>query len=76
MKAKILLQIENAQVKYLGETIFQDLNFTWEEGQQWAIIGSSGRELTAFLETLRGTTHIPEGKISRPFSNDYTNQKK
>lgn len=75
MKAKILLQIENAQVKHLGKTVFEDLNFTWEEGQHWAIIGDSGRELTAFLETLRGTTHLPEGKISRPFSDTYTKQK-
>jgi molybdate transport system ATP-binding protein len=75
LKAKTLLHIENAQVKYLGKTVFQDLNFAWEEGQHWAIIGDSGHELTALLETLRGTTHIPEGKISRPFSDAYTKQK-
>jgi molybdate transport system ATP-binding protein len=75
LTSNILLQVENAQVHYLGKVTFQQLNFTWEEGQHWAIIGDSGRELTAFLETLRGTTHLPEGKISRPFSDSYTTKK-
>ncbi|MFN3997601.1 ATP-binding cassette domain-containing protein [Algoriphagus sp.] len=75
MTSKILLQVENAQVHHLGKVTFQHLNFTWEEGQHWAIIGDSGRELTAFLETLLGRTHLPEGRISRPFSESYTSKK-
>ncbi|MFL0681904.1 MAG: ATP-binding cassette domain-containing protein [Algoriphagus aquaeductus] len=75
MTSKTLLQIENAQVNYLGKAIFDQLNFTWNEGQHWAITGDSGRELTAFLETLRGTTHLPEGRIWRPFAADYISQK-
>lgn len=75
MTSKILLQVENAHVHYLGKVTFQRLNFIWQEGQHWAIIGDSGRELTAFLETLRGTTHLPEGRISRPFSESYTSKK-
>jgi molybdate transport system ATP-binding protein len=75
LASTVLLQVENAQVHYLGEATFQQLNFTWEKGQQWAITGDSGRELTAFLETLRGTTHLPEGSVSRPFSESYTAEK-
>ncbi len=75
MKPATLLQIEHAQVNYLGRTTFENLNFVWESGQHWAIIGDSGRELTAFLETLRGTTHLPKGKISRPFASNYLAEK-
>ena len=75
MTSKTLLQIENAQVNYLGKATFDQLNFTWNEGQHWAITGDSGRELTAFLETLRGTTHLPEGRILKPFAADYISQK-
>lgn len=75
MTSKTLLQIENAQVNYLGKATFEQLNFTWNEGQHWAITGDSGRELTAFLETLRGTTHLPEGRILKPFAADYISQK-
>jgi molybdate transport system ATP-binding protein len=70
-----ILSIKQAKVNYLGKTTFQDLNFDWEAGQQWAVVGNSGKELTAFLETLRGTTHLPEGKINRQFSEKYTEEK-
>ncbi|AMQ57646.1 ATP-binding cassette domain-containing protein [Algoriphagus sanaruensis] len=75
MTSKILLEIENAQVNYLGKATFYQLNFIWQEGQQWAITGDSGRELTAFLETLRGSTHLPKGRISRTFASEYIAQK-
>lgn len=75
MTSKTLLQIENARVNYLGKSSFEDLNFKWREGEHWAITGDSGRELTAFLETLRGTTHLPEGRIERPFAYQYIIQK-
>lgn len=70
-----LLSIQNAKVNYLGKTTFQRLNFEWKLGQQWAIIGDSGRELTAFLETLRGTSHLSEGKIEREFASQYISDK-
>ena len=75
MTSKILLEIENAQVNYLGKATFDQLNFTWKEGQHWAITGDSGRELTAFFDTLRGSTHLPEGRISRTFASEYVAQK-
>ena len=62
-------------MNYLGKATFDQLNFTWQEGQNWAITGDSGRELTAFLETLRGSTHLPEGRISRTFASEYIAQK-
>ena len=75
MTSKTLLQIENARVYYLGKASFEDLNFTWREGEHWAITGDSGWELTVFLETLRGTTHLPEGRFFKPFATEYISEK-
>ena len=75
MISKILLQIEQARVNYLGKATFEHLDFAWKSGQHWAIIGDSGRELTAFLETMRGTTHLPDGRFLKPFADEYIAQK-
>src|SRR5690606_18184346 len=69
------LSIENARVSHLGKEIFQDLNFTMLKGQSWAILGNSGLEMTAFLDTLLGKTTLKEGKISRDFAASYQQQK-
>src|SRR5690606_25015488 len=69
------LTIENARIKHLGKEIFQDLNFTMLEGQNWAILGSSGVEMTAFLDTLQGKTTLMEGRITRDFAVAYQKQK-
>lgn len=66
-----LLKIQNATVKQLGQTVFEGLDFGWEEGQHWAVVGQSGALLTAFLDTLLGRTMVTQGLIERPFSEDY-----
>ena len=75
MKNETLIEIHSAKVLYGGLEIFDNLNFNWQKGQHWAIIGHSGIELTAFLETLRGNTVVSAGEFQRPFSHDYTLQK-
>lgn len=58
----------------MGQTIFEELDFEWKAGEHWAIIANSGTELTAFLETLRGNTHLPKGEVVRPFADRYLSQ--
>ncbi|MEX2591451.1 MAG: ATP-binding cassette domain-containing protein [Anditalea sp.] len=69
------LSIENATVKHLGKIIFQDLDFKMLEGQNWAVLGGSGAEKTAFLDTLLGKTTLVEGRIVRGFAAAYQAQK-
>lgn len=71
-----ILSIEEATILYRAKQVFENLNFTWESGQNWAIIGDSGWELTSFMETIRGNTVLSKGRISRPFANEYSQQKK
>ncbi len=70
-----LLQITSAQVLTKGRQTFESLEFTWRPGQQWAIIGNSGAELTAFIETIRGNSVVSKGGIIRPFAKEYTQGK-
>lgn len=75
MKTELLLSVHQAHVQFKGQQAFESLDFQWEKGQQWAIIGDSGRELTAFLETLRGNTVVSNGEIHRPFALSYISKK-
>ncbi|MEX2512466.1 MAG: ATP-binding cassette domain-containing protein [Cyclobacteriaceae bacterium] len=76
MKTEVaFLSIQNATIKQLGKTLFQNLNFTVKNGESWAILAASGKEKTAFLETLLGRTAIVEGKIFREFAKDYQQDK-
>lgn len=70
-----LLSIHSAQVLTKGKQVFESLDFNWTKGQNWAIIGNSGAEMTAFIETIRGNSVIPTGEIIRPFAAGYTEQK-
>ncbi|MFD2203447.1 ATP-binding cassette domain-containing protein [Shivajiella indica] len=71
-----VLSIRNATVRFLEKIVFEDMDFEWEEGQHWAIIGSSGVELTAFLDTILGRTMVTKGEILRFFAEKYQQEKK
>jgi len=71
----LLLSIRQAHVQFKGLQTFDALDFRWEKGQQWAIIGDSGRELTAFLELIRGNAIVSKGEILRPFAAAYVESK-
>lgn len=70
-----LLSIHSASIQFKGQQAFEHLNFEWREDQNWAIIGNSGWELTAFIESIRGNTVMSRGEILRPFSIVYSNEK-
>jgi molybdate transport system ATP-binding protein len=72
---ELLIEIHSATILQSGIQQFENLNFSWHKGQHWAIIGNSGTELTAFLETLRGHTVIKSGEIVRPFAAEYSSRK-
>ena len=70
-----LLSINSASIQFKAQQAFQNLEFNWQEGQHWAVIGSSGWELTAFIESIRGNTVVSKGEIIRPFSIAYSDEK-
>jgi molybdate transport system ATP-binding protein len=70
-----LISIQKATVKQFDKVVFENLDFEWGSGQHWAILGQSGVELTAFLDTVLGKTMVTSGIILRPFSKEYQHQK-
>ncbi|SDD08760.1 molybdate transport system ATP-binding protein [Algoriphagus faecimaris] len=70
-----LLEIRQCKIAYKGKQAFDQLSFSWERGQCWAIISASGWLQTAFIETLRGNSVVFSGQISRPFAMDYLEEK-
>jgi len=65
------LSLSQATVQKNGRIIFQELDFSMNSGENWAIIASSGTEKTAFLETLLGRTSVTQGQVLRPFAEAY-----
>jgi molybdate transport system ATP-binding protein len=70
-----LISIQKASVRQLDRVVFEGLDFNWESGQHWAILGQTGVDLTAFIDTILGTTKVTSGKVQRPFSKLYQEQK-
>lgn len=66
-----ILSIRNATIRHLDKVIFEELDFEWEQGQHWAIIGSSGAEQTAFLDIILGKILVSKGEVVRPFAEAY-----
>jgi molybdate transport system ATP-binding protein len=65
------LSINHATVQKNGRIIFQDMDFTMQQNENWAILATTGNEKTAFLETILGRTSVTEGQVYRPFAADY-----
>lgn len=71
-----ILQIKNCPIEFQGKKAFFNLDFTWKEGSNWAIISDSGWLQTVFLETLRGNTVVKSGTVTRPFADQYLSVKR
>jgi len=59
-----ILKLENVSYSYDGNTkVLNDLNYTFEKGKVYAIVGRSGAGKTTLLSLLSGLTSPSEGKI-------------
>lgn len=66
-----LLSIDHATLKLGNTTVFSDLNFTINQGENWALIGKSGSGKSALLQIIAGKFHISAGNIHYHFHEDY-----
>ena len=66
-----LLSINHATVRYLSNTLFSNLNFTVNRGENWALIGASGSGKSALLQTIGGRFNITGGTIDYHFFEDF-----
>lgn len=53
-----VLKAESLTVRQTGQTILNNLSFTIQSGEQWAIVGPSGSGKTTLLKALTGRQHF------------------
>lgn len=70
-----ILSIDHATVRHLSKTLFKDLGFKIEQGQQWAFLGKSGSGKTALLHTIYGDFNVIKGKRQYPQFKAFKTQK-
>jgi molybdate transport system ATP-binding protein len=61
---KAIFSIKNATVRFLNNTLFKDLTFTINKGENWALVGPSGSGKSALLQTIAGRFNITGGSIA------------
>ena len=62
-----LISINHVTVRFLNNTLFNNLNFSVNKGQNWALVGESGSGKSAFLQTIAGRFNITGGNIEYHF---------
>ncbi len=60
-----MIKLENLTVKFQNQTVIEDLNFTFEEGNFYGLSGASGIGKTTLLNTIVGAVVPKRGKILR-----------
>ena len=58
-----LLSVNNAALKLGNTTVFDNLNFQINKGENWALIGESGSGKSALLQIIAGKFHLSAGSI-------------
>jgi len=66
-----LLSIQHVNVRYLNNSLFKNLNFTINKGENWAITGKSGSGKSALLQTIAGKFNITGGEIRYYFFEEF-----
>jgi len=66
-----MLSIQQVTVRYLNNTLFTDLSFTLNKGENWALIGESGSGKSALLQTIGGNFNVINGSITYNFFEEY-----
>lgn len=65
--AQPLITLQHITVRSLTNTIFTDLNFTVNKGENWALIGESGSGKSALLHTIAGNLSVTNGEVTYNF---------
>ncbi|SEN97553.1 molybdate transport system ATP-binding protein [bacterium A37T11] len=66
-----LITAQDVKVIKEGQTIFENLNFNWVPGENWAIVGSSNALNSQFLQVMMGRLPVSQGRIHAYFATDY-----
>lgn len=60
-----LISLDKLTLQRSGSTLLRDITFHLQQGQCWAVVGSTGSGKTTFLRTLVGQFSVLSGMITR-----------
>ena len=60
----MVIKLDNVAKRYRFEWIFRDINYEFEAGQSYAVLGSNGAGKSTFLRILSGHLSPSKGTIS------------
>jgi molybdate transport system ATP-binding protein len=69
-----LLTIQHVTVRFLNNTLFKNLGFGINKGENWALIGPAGSGKSALLQTIAGRFNITGGEIRYHFFEAFLGQ--
>lgn len=61
-----LVKIKNASLQRYSKTLLDQINWTINQGEHWALIGPAGSGKTSLLRALRTQAFISRGEINYP----------
>jgi molybdate transport system ATP-binding protein len=64
-----IFSINSATVRFLNNTLFENLTFAINKGENWALVGPSGSGKSALLQTIAGRFNITGGSVTYHFEN-------
>ena len=66
-----LIELSHCSLIFDGHTILEDVSFTLDRGQRWALVGRNGSGKTMLLKMLRGDVWpTPDGRERRSYGFD------
>ncbi|SEP43962.1 ATP-binding cassette domain-containing protein [Mucilaginibacter sp. OK283] len=65
--ANTIFSINSATVRFLNNTLFENLTFAINKGENWALVGPSGSGKSALLQTIAGRFNITGGSVTYNF---------
>ncbi|TXK48053.1 ATP-binding cassette domain-containing protein [Pontibacter qinzhouensis] len=69
-----VLLLQNITVKHLNHTLFRNLSFRINKGEQWALVGESGSGKTSLLQTIAGKYNVVSGTVQHVYYEEYLQQ--
>lgn len=67
----LLFSFSNISIRQYNSLVFEGLNFSFEKGQHWALIGKSGSGKSSFLDFMMGKATMARGEASYPYFDEY-----
>ena len=67
----LLISFRNVSIRQYNSLVFEGLDFDFEKGQNWALIGKSGSGKSTLLDFIMGKASMARGEASYPFFDQY-----